>query len=238
MPTGDDTRANVSIASLLLRSLLQIVIGVGIWGGALFGAAGTLAWVRGWIHAGSWVATIAVNVFVLLRLNPDVLDARLKRQRITEGYDKVVFAVLMPAVLAIPVVAGVDAVRYGWARLPEPALWLGLLLHVVGSAIALWALVVNPYLEKTVRIQTDRDHQVITTGPYRIVRHPLYLGVSLFFAAIPLILGSAWALAPVSVAIVVLIFRTVFEERTLLRGLPGYADYVKQTRYRILPGIW
>ena len=102
MRTDDDVPPKLSVRLLLLRSLLQVAVGGGIWGGVLFGAAGTLSWPRGWIHVGSWIAVVAVNIAVLLRLNPAVLDARMRRQRLTEGYEKFVFVVFLPAFLAIP----------------------------------------------------------------------------------------------------------------------------------------
>ena len=99
-------------------------------------------------------------------------------------------------------------------------------------------MIANPFAEKTVRVQTERGHHVITTGPYAIVRHPMYLGVILMFVAVPLVLGSAWAFAPVVAMTLLLMVRTVLEERLLRRDLPGYEVYIGQTRWRILPGIW
>jgi protein-S-isoprenylcysteine O-methyltransferase Ste14 len=99
-------------------------------------------------------------------------------------------------------------------------------------------MIANPFAEKTVRVQTERGHHVISTGPYAIVRHPMYLGVVLMFMAVPLVLGSAWTFTPVVAMTLLLIIRTVLEERLLRRDLPGYEEYMARTRRRLLPGIW
>ena len=99
-------------------------------------------------------------------------------------------------------------------------------------------MAVNPYLEKTVRIQEERGHRVITTGPYRFVRHPMYAGVLPMFAAMPLILGSCWMFLPVGVVAILLMVRTIYEERTLRNALSGYAAYAERTPYRLIPGLW
>ena len=99
-------------------------------------------------------------------------------------------------------------------------------------------MVVNPYAESSVRIQTDRGQTVVTSGPYRFVRHPMYVGIILMSLANPLVWGSAWALAMSGVLILLFLWRTAKEDQTLRRELPGYDEYAAQTRYRLLPGVW
>jgi protein-S-isoprenylcysteine O-methyltransferase Ste14 len=187
---------------------------------------------------GTWLAAFCVNLPVLWRFNRAGLEARVKKQRITETYDRIVSSFMGLGVVALPIVAGFDAVRFRWCLLPTWCVYAGLMLHVAGAALSLWAILVNPYMEKVVRIQTERRHHVITGGPYGLVRHPLYLGTILLMAGIPLILGSAWAFLPVGVIGLTLVIRLVFEERTLRDGLPGYAEYIGQTRCRIVPWVW
>jgi len=211
---------------------------LGVWGGLLFWAAGTLTWTRGWIHLGLWIVTLVTNFAILLWRNPAVLVARARRQTVEETFDKVILSCFIPAALAIPVLAGLDAARYGWALLPLWAVGLGVPIHIAGDAFILWSMIVNPYLEKDVRIQSERGHQVITTGPYALVRHPMYVGCILVLVGIPLLLGSSWAFLPVGVVALLLVIRIVFEDRMLREELPGYEEYAGQTRHRLIPGIW
>jgi protein-S-isoprenylcysteine O-methyltransferase Ste14 len=99
-------------------------------------------------------------------------------------------------------------------------------------------MLVNTHFETVVRIQADRGHRVVTTGPYGLVRHPGYVGVSLLALGTPLIVGSAYGLIPAALTVITLVVRTALEDRTLGAELPGYADYAAQTRHRLLPGIW
>ena len=235
-PTKDQKAG--STLALLLRAAIHLIFSFAIWGGLLFGSAGNITWLRGWFHIGLWLVTFAVNASVLLRLNRDVLSARLKPKWSSERADTILLMLFLLVTLAIPVVGGLDAVRYGWSSLPSWAVFVGIALHAAGDAMLLWTMVVNPFSEKTVRVQTERGHHVVTIGPYAIVRHPMYLGVILMFMAVPLVLGSLWTLAPVAAMALLLMARTVLEERLLRRDLPGYEEYVGQTRWRIVPGIW
>lgn len=237
MNAAQDQQAGSTFA-LLLRASFQLVFSFLIWGGLLFLSAGDCRWLRGRLHIALWIVTFAVNAAVLLRFNRDVVSARLKPKWSSERSDTILLMLFLPVTLAIPVVGGLDAVRYGWASLPFWTLYLGIALHAVGDALLLWTMVVNPFLEKTVRVQTERGHHVIATGPYAILRHPMYLGVVLMFLAIPLVLGSAVTFTPVLAMTLLLMARTVLEERLLRRDLPGYEEYMSKTRWRIIPGIW
>lgn len=226
------------MTAVIALAAVRLVFAFGCWGGLLFWAAGTLHWTRAWVHLGLWLVTFLVNLSVILRANPAVLPARLKRQHASRKPDIILLTALLPATLAVPVVAGFDAVRWTWSAMPAWIMYLGIALHCVGDGLALWALAVNPYLEKTVRIQMERGHKVITTGPYALVRHPMYFGLIFMLAGISLVLGSLWSFVPVGVMVMLLVVRTVFEDRTLQRELPGYKEYAQKTRYRIFPGIW
>jgi protein-S-isoprenylcysteine O-methyltransferase Ste14 len=236
--TEPEMEEKYSMARLWLLAAMQLIFSMVIWGGLLFWAAGTLSWGRGWLHLVVWIMTMVVNGLVLMYKNPDVLRARIKRARMKESFDKVLLPLLIPVTLAFPVVGGLDAVRHHWSFMS--AWWIvpGLALHVAGDWFMVWAMIVNPFLEKSVRIQTDRGHQVIRTGPYAVVRHPMYLGLFLMFPGMPFIVGSWWSFVPVGLLLLIILIRTVFEDRLLRDKLAGYEEYTNQTRYRLLPGIW
>ena len=128
--------------------------------------------------------------------------------------------------------------RDGVTSLPAATWSLGVVIFVPGAAILTWSMVVNPFFEKTVRIQTDRGHRVVDAGPYSIVRHPGYVGFIGWSLGIPLLLGSRWAFVPASLAVIGLALRTALEDRTLRAELAGYPEYAERVRFRLLPGVW
>ena len=131
-----------------------------------------------------------------------------------------------------------DAVRYGWAPMGPAWIAVGLVLLLPGSALFICAMAANAFFEGTVRIQHDRGHRVVDTGPYALVRHPGYIGFGAFAAGTSFVLGSWWSLLPAAGAILLLVGRTALEDRTLQRELQGYAEYTGRVRYRLVPGIW
>lgn len=157
----------------------------------------------------------------------------------TKGWDKWI----MPLVaLWLPMLAvflaGLDH-RLNWsAVLPAWLNWLGLAFLVVGYAVATWAMAANAFFSSHVRIQRERGHHVVTTGPYAIVRHPAYATGILAMCGLPLLLDSLWAIPPVMVLCAGIVVRTALEDRTLLAELPGYRDYSDRVRYRLMPGVW
>ncbi|OHB79717.1 MAG: hypothetical protein A2W31_08780 [Planctomycetes bacterium RBG_16_64_10] len=227
-----------TIPALLWRALVQLVFSFVIWSGLLFLSAGDFAWLRGWLHIGLWISTFAVNAALLLRFNRNLVWARLKPKWSSERADTMLLMVFLAVMLAVPVVAGLDARRCGWSSLPFWTVVPGIALHAAGDALLVWTMCINPFLEKTVRVQAERGHHVVTTGPYSVVRHPMYLGLMGTLLGVPLVLGSAWTFAPVVVLTLLLLVRAVLEERLLRRDLPGYEQYMSGTRWRIIPGVW
>ena len=219
------------------KRLISVVILTFLMAALLFGSAGTLAWTRGWILQGITLLILLVNFLVLIRVNPEVIAARGKGGGGTKTFDRILAVALGLSLLAIPLVCGLDE-RFGWSDLGTGWLIAGVVLYVLGSIPILWSMAVNKHLEQTVRIQTDRDHQVVQSGPYAIVRHPMYVGVIAQNVGTPLILASVWALAPVGFLLLTLLIRTALEDRTLHAELPGYPEFAKRTRYRLFPGLW
>ena len=141
-------------------------------------------------------------------------------------------------VFPMVIVAGLDH-RYNWsAEFPLWLIVLGFILTSIGYAFAAWALAENRFFSSVVRIQTDRGHVVCDSGPYRFVRHPGYAGNMLALFGIVLALGSVWTLIPAAVASIIAVIRTALEDQTLQEELPGYRDYTRRVRYRLIPGIY
>jgi protein-S-isoprenylcysteine O-methyltransferase Ste14 len=222
-----------------LKALFKLLVTALFWWAAAFVAAGRFGWVRGWI----WVATAAAGMvaggLLVHRENPGLMAARARIRRAdTKRFGKVFLALYFPLLLLQPVVAGLDAVRFGWSSMPPATVYAGLVLVVLGATPVTWALMENPYAETSVRIQSDRGQKVVTSGPYRLVRHPMYLGALLMYPGVALILGSVWALAIAGLIAILMVGRTALEDRTLRRELPGYEGFVSVTRYRLIPGVW
>jgi protein-S-isoprenylcysteine O-methyltransferase Ste14 len=186
-----------------------------------------------------FVYFIASNI-VLYRYNPELLIQRLKiRRKGSKTWDEVLVRVSnLTALLLLPAAAGLDVGRYRWSSLGLPYAIVGVVSLVVSSVLINWAMIENPYFEPTVRIQDDRGHRVVTTGPYAIVRHPGYLSGILWLASVPLIFGSLYAFAPFALYTALITLRTCLEDRTLQEELPGYTEYAERVRYRLFPGIW
>ncbi len=221
-----------------LRVALAFASFVAIFILVLFLPAGHMDWFAGWLYLVILTLNVAFNYIYLSRVNPDLIAHRMRFGEGTETWDKIWLIVFAPVFTVVYVVAALDAARFGWS---EMSVWLwpvGLALFVSGTALMTWAMAVNPFFEKTVRIQTERDHRVIDTGPYRFVRHPGYVGLFGWLASAPLMLGSWWAFLPAALSAAAVVGRTALEDRTLRDGLPGYREYASRVRYRLIPKLW
>jgi protein-S-isoprenylcysteine O-methyltransferase Ste14 len=202
-------------------------------------SAGRWDWVWAWIYLAVFVAFDAATALVVLPRHPALLAERSQVQEGTKGWDQVLVrltAAYLP--MASWAVAGLDE-RWGWAPGVPPAVQIvALLATVAGYGIVIWAMGANAYFSTTVRLQRERGHAVVTTGPYRIVRHPGYVGAMLFTLAVPLMLGSPWAAIPGGIGAALYVVRTELEDRTLQAELDGYQDYARQVQHRLAPGLW
>ncbi len=219
--------------------LLQGLAFMAFWVALLFASAGRIRWLRGWIWAVAYALTMLAVGFVVHRRNPTLIPARSKWNRPgTKTFDSVILAIYLPLTIAQPAVAGLDVVRFHWSSMPFWTLYPALALFFCSVALIAWPLVVNPWAESSVRIQSDRGQQVVRSGPYRFVRHPMYVGMILMCISVALTLGSLWALVLAAVMAALLILRTALEDRTLQRELPGYQDFAAVTRWRLIPFVW
>jgi protein-S-isoprenylcysteine O-methyltransferase Ste14 len=203
---------------------------------ALFVPAG-IGWRLGWLFLAVFLLQIAIAAVYLWRVNPEIYVARSRFHKGTKAWDKLVLCLLFPAILAVFPVAGLDH-RYDWSSVPGWLVGAGYALLTVGMLGSVWVEAVNKFAEPGVRIQTERGHKVVDTGPYAIVRHPMYATSLLLFGGVALCLGSYWALIPVATAGIVVVVRTALEDRTLQRELAGYKEYAGRVRYRLIPGVW
>jgi protein-S-isoprenylcysteine O-methyltransferase Ste14 len=207
----------------------------------LFLAAGTFAWDWAWIYSIAMLVGWLVLSIVLAVENPGLLNQRGRRARDMVGTKRWDWPILIAYSLLLfitPIVAGLDY-RMGWSAPTSPAIHiLGIMILLAGFVPLTWAMAVNKFFEATVRIQSENNQQVISSGPYRYVRHPGYVGVVLHFIAIPIALGTWAALIPALLGIVLFVVRTALEDSSLRSELPGYAAFAERTRYRLLPGVW
>lgn len=203
--------------------------------------AGDLGWWQAWLYSLLIVVAGTGGRIWAEHRHPGLMAERQNIENIqnAKAWDKVL-APLMALSVGYPMVAvaGLDH-RYDWSS--EFPLWLiapGFILISLGYGFATWALAENRFFSSVVRIQTDRGHVVCDTGPYRVVRHPGYAGNILALLGIVLALGSVWTLIPAAVASIIAVTRTVLEDRTLQRELPGYREYARRVRYRLIPWIF
>ncbi len=206
---------------------------------ALFIPAGTLAWVGGWVFLVLFCGFfLAVNLW-LSSYNPGLLQERTHLGTSDQlGWDKLLFPLLAVFPVAWLVFISFDAVRFHWSPVPVGGQVAGLVVLLCSFYIFFLTFRENSYLSPVVRIQEERGHAVVSTGPYHYVRHPMYVGIVLFTLGTPLLLGSWYGVLVGLVLIVLVARRAVLEERTLRKELHGYPDYMAQVKYRLIPRVW
>jgi protein-S-isoprenylcysteine O-methyltransferase Ste14 len=219
---------------------LQIAGTFVVFAVVLFLAAGTAAWLAGWVFLGMFFGfTIALSRW-LLQNNPGLLTERMTGigKADQKTWDKVFFALANVLFISWLLLMPLDAVRFGWSRVPA---WL----QVAGALILFGSFYLffltfreNNFLSPAVRLQTDRGQTVVSTGPYHYVRHPMYATALILFVGTTLLLGSWYGLLPALLLAIAIAFRAVQEERTLRAELAGYDEYMKEVKYRLVPGVW
>lgn len=224
---------------MIKKLLLQNSIFLVALGALLFASAGTLQW------TGAWVLLIASAVIGpacglwLAKTDPALLAERMRPtfQADQPADDKKFMLVFVVAALIWLVAVGLDH-RMHASDVSLALQVVGLALYLLSTAFIMWVFRANSFAAPVVKVQAGRHQHVVSTGPYAFVRHPMYSSVMLFFFGVPLLLGSWWGVAIAPIFLVLFAIRTRIEERELVAGLPGYADYAARVRYRLLPGIW
>ncbi|MFO7664920.1 MAG: isoprenylcysteine carboxylmethyltransferase family protein [Chloroflexota bacterium] len=219
------------------RRLFQVFAMVVIYGLCLFVPAGSLQWWNAWVYLGLFLLSILTAGLYVARTHPAIINERGRPSESTKPFDKKFARIYMPLGLAALVLAGLDF-RFGWSEVPLWLMMVGYIGILPGMFMPYWVMYVNAYAATTVRVETDRGHQVITDGPYRYVHHPMYSTALLSQLFFPLAMGtlSVYVLVPFLMGI--MIWRTANEDLTLREELPGYIDYAQNTRFRLMPGVW
>jgi protein-S-isoprenylcysteine O-methyltransferase Ste14 len=225
---------------MVSRLIIQTALWLAGMAMLLFVPAGTLKWPGAWVFLVEMGASGLVIGGWLAKHDPALLAERLSSlvQREQKAWDKILMAAVLLLWSGWLVVMALDAARYRSSDFPVWAQGVGALGIFLSVYVGYLAVRENPYAAPVVKIQKARGHKVVTTGPYRYVRHPMYAGAILFFLGTPLLLGSWCGLALAPLLMAVLAVRALLEERTLEAELEGYTEYAARVRYRLIPLIW
>ncbi len=223
-----------SLSGMLVRVLALVVI----MDAVLFLLAGRWDWTGAWLLTVLYLAFLLAMVVWASRNAPELLEERSRVASNVKGWDKILLTLYTLALIALLVVAALDAGRFHWSEMPTVVQALGVLGVIPCGIWLFWVARTNAYLSRFVRIQDDRGQQVVTTGPYAFVRHPMYAAAVPFILCVALILGSWWALVPGAIIAALFVIRTALEDRTLQAELPGYKEYAQRVRFRLVPGVW
>jgi protein-S-isoprenylcysteine O-methyltransferase Ste14 len=220
------------------RSIVAGLFTYPLLGAMLFGAAGTLHWIAGWSFFLFFVAGCVAVTAWLLKYDPALVEERMRVGKNQKAWDKLFLVGIYILFVGWWLVMPLDAVRFGWSHLPAWLQWAGVVVTALSFRVLYVTFRANPFLSGVVRIQEERGHKVISTGPYRWVRHPMYAGAVLLFFGVPMWLGSGYGLAAGALFTLLLGGRAVLEERTLARELAGYDEYRQKVRWRLVPYLW
>jgi protein-S-isoprenylcysteine O-methyltransferase Ste14 len=224
---------------LVLKALVWVLVSFLLMAVSLFLPAGTFAWPAMWIFLILLHGWLLVGIGLLLKHNPGLLEERLRfSQSNQKTWDKVLLPVYQLVLFAWLVFMPLDAVKYHWSQMPIVLRVVGALLLITSFILISLTFRENAFLSALVRVQHGRGQTVISSGPYRYLRHPMYAGGLLLFLGTPLLLGSWCGLLLVVLLILVVAVRAILEERVLRDELPGYAAYMKQVKYRLIPYVW
>jgi len=226
--------------ALLGKALLVVLAEFAVFAALLFVSAGTLLWFAGWAFIAIFFGFALAIVVWLARKEPELLQERMSSpmQSGQPLWDKVFVVAVMVLFVAWLIVMPLDAVRFGYSEVPGWLQLMGALGVVLSFYIMFLTFRENAYLALVVKVQEERGQSVVSTGPYRYVRHPMYASMFLFFPGSALLLGSWWGLLLCALLLGLLVWRIPLEERMLENRLDGYEEYERKVRYRIIPRVW
>lgn len=219
----------------IVKRLIQTVLTLLFQGIILFLSAWTIKWIWAWIFILTGVLILIINMVVI---PSEVIEERGRKKENVKKWDKILTTINSFPYIGIYILSGLDY-RFNWSINFNISIHItGLLFFILGAMIFTWSMISNKFFSTMVRIQTEREHQVATTGPYKVIRHPGYVGFILMSLATPISLGSLYGLIMSGFVVVILIIRTALEDRTLKNELTGYLEYSKKVKYRLVPFIW
>jgi protein-S-isoprenylcysteine O-methyltransferase Ste14 len=219
----------------ITRRLIQVFSVLILQGAILFVAAGTLSWKWAWIVLFLGLFLLMIN---LILLPAELIEERGRKKENVKKWDKILTSIIGFPTIFMYVFSGLDQ-RFNWTGdVPIIINVAGLVFIFLGSMMFTWSMVSNKFFSTLVRLQIDRQHTVVTQGPYKYVRHPGYLGYIIFTLATPAALGAFWGLIFSGIIGILLIVRTALEDATLKKELPGYAEYTKNVKYKLFPLLW
>jgi protein-S-isoprenylcysteine O-methyltransferase Ste14 len=233
-PEGSAARPSVPQHGLMRTVVVRGLLAVLVMGVVFFAPAGTFAYWQAWVYLGLLSVVMSSALWYLVRNSPDLLERRMRMREKESAQRKVIMFSYVPSIVTF-LVPGFDR-RWAWSHVPLPVVVAAELVVALGYGLFVLVLRENRYASRVVEV--EQGQQVTRSGPYALVRHPMYLGVTLTYLASPLALGSYWALLPAAVIIPTLVARILNEEKVLERELNGYREYKQVTKYRLFPGVW
>ncbi len=222
---------------IALQSLASVVFGLVFFGLALFWPAGTFHYWQAWLFIFVFIfATMGPSLYLAVKM-PDALKRRMKAGPFAETrpLQKVIITGTVLSVAAVLVVSALDH-RFGWSTVPTAVIVIGLVLVFLGLTMAQFVVIQNNYAGATVTVEADQE--LVSTGLYGLVRHPMYVGTLVMMLGTPLALDSYWGLVLIAPALLILALRITDEEKALRQELDGYEEYTHKVHYRLVPGVW
>ncbi|MFH1486538.1 MAG: isoprenylcysteine carboxylmethyltransferase family protein [Chloroflexota bacterium] len=220
--------------NLTRRALMQIVVAIAAIGAMLFVPAGTFLYWEAWLYLAIVFIPMSFVTAYFLRTAPALVERRM-RMKEKEAEQKLIIKLSWVYFLVTFLLPGLDR-RFEWSSVPAAAVIVADIIILVGFGLFYLVAKENQYASRI--IEVEQQHEVVTTGPYTLVRHPMYLAALVVYVFSPLALGSYWAMIPTVLFPAILVARILNEERVLLRELKGYREYMEKTRYRLIPGLW
>jgi protein-S-isoprenylcysteine O-methyltransferase Ste14 len=214
------------------------LVGLALFVAAWFAVAGRATWVQGWALIVVFAGYVGALAWRLSRIDPELMHERQRTAESAEPWDRVLMSCYLVLLLVLLALSALDGGRFRWSRVPLWAQLLGWGALCFAGAVIWHVMGVNAYLSSYARIQEERGQVVVTKGLYGLVRHPMYLGITLAFLGMPLALGSWWSLIPSLLIDALFVYRTAREDQMLHEKLDGYEEYAARVRYRLLPGVW